>query len=351
LIYTPQKIPPTIKEIGLNNRNENGSGVKLHRYAIILDTLKQSIERGTISEGMVLTEGPIALIFNTSRAPVRKALNFLYEDGLIKRFEGRGFMVGSDSLATPSRKKLTAEMLDISTKEANLSGERTSIKFIFNEVLQVINTCITFGHFRINDVLLAKSYGVSRTVAREVLVRLQERGLVGKDSRSHWVTGPITAHDVREYYELRRLLEPEALKQSVLTLKHSQIEEMYGRVEAFLSSDQEVLLNEFAQIEHDLHYICLGNCPNKRILVILNQAQSTMAIGQQFFKMSGIRNDEPTIREHKLVLEHLLVNAIDAAASSLEAHLRAAEKRMLDRLKIFSVFPEPDIPEYLIPSS
>lgn len=335
----------------MNDRNIKESGVKQHRYAIILDTLKQSIERGTISEGMVLTEGPIALIFNTSRAPVRKALNFLFEDGLIKRFEGRGFLVGNDSSVTPSRQRVTAKILDITAKDANLSGERTSIRYIFNEVLQVINTCITFGHFRINDVLLAKSYGVSRTVAREVLVRLQERGLVGKDSRSHWVTGPITAHDVTEYYELRRLLEPVALKESARSLKHSQIEEMYGRLEAFLSSEQDVLFDDFAQIEHDLHSICLENCDNKRILTILNQAQSTMAISQQFFKMSGITNDEPVIREHKLVIEHLLVDAVDAAASSLEAHLRSSEKRMLERLKIFSVFPEPNLPDYLIPSS
>lgn len=332
--------------MSVSNRKE--ADVKQHRYAIIEDTLKKSIESGALAEGMVLTEGPIATIFNTSRAPVRKALQALYENGLIIRFEGRGFLVGSDLSINPSRERLTAELLGITVEAANLSGERSSIQYIFNEVLQVINTCITFGHFRIKDSLLAKEYGVSRTVAREVLVRLQERGFVAKDDRSHWVTGPMTAHDVTEYYALRRLLEPAALKESALSLKHSELEEMYGRIERLLNADDGVSLEQFSQIEHDLHYICLENCSNKRLLAILNQAHSTVAISQQFFKMAGMTKDEPVIREHKLVLDHLLVNAVDAAASSLDAHLRASEKRMLDRLKIFSVFPEPDLPDYLI---
>jgi hypothetical protein len=57
------------------------------------------------------------------------------------------------------------------------------------------------------------------------------------------------------------------------------------------------------------------------------------------------------LAEHRLVLEHLLHGAADAAAA-LSAHLDAALLRGLGRLKVLAVIPAPDvIPSYLVPAN
>jgi hypothetical protein len=49
-----------------------------------------------------------------------------------------------------------------------------------------------------------------------------------------------------------------------------------------------------------------------------------------------------------LIIELLLQGSFAAAAAALEDHLQKAARRTLQRLKVLSVFPEPELPAYLI---
>ena len=65
------------------------------RYEIVEDVLRANIAEQRLPPGLVLLEGPIAEIMQTSRAPVQRALQRLELDGLIHRFDGRGYLVGA----------------------------------------------------------------------------------------------------------------------------------------------------------------------------------------------------------------------------------------------------------------
>ena len=62
------------------------------RYAAIERRLADAIASGALPAGAVLTEGPIATLFGTSRTPVRTALGDLADRGMLSRFDGRGFI-------------------------------------------------------------------------------------------------------------------------------------------------------------------------------------------------------------------------------------------------------------------
>ncbi len=64
-------------------------------YEIVHDVLREHIRAATLPTGLVLLEGPIADVFEISRAPVQRALQMLEAEGLIHRFDGRGYLVGS----------------------------------------------------------------------------------------------------------------------------------------------------------------------------------------------------------------------------------------------------------------
>lgn len=64
----------------------------------------------------------------------------------------------------------------------------------------------------LQEVPLAAQLGVSRTPVREALARLANEGLVVSDGRSNAVPS-LTLADIDDIYEIRSLIEPEALRQ------------------------------------------------------------------------------------------------------------------------------------------
>jgi DNA-binding GntR family transcriptional regulator len=77
----------------------------------------------------------------------------------------------------------------------------------------------------------------------------------------------------------------------------------------------------------------------------VRKALSGCAISASW-KNQRIHHDPATLVEHRAVLRPLLDGDIDAAANALLEHLRAVQKRTLQRLKVLAVLPDPDLPGY-----
>ncbi len=79
------------------------------RYVTISRVLRHNITSGVLPAGLVLIEGPIAKLMQTSRAPVQASLRMLRAEGLIHRFRGRGYLVGAaGATSQPARKSPSA---------------------------------------------------------------------------------------------------------------------------------------------------------------------------------------------------------------------------------------------------
>ena len=70
----------------------------------------------------------------------------------------------------------------------------------------------------LQEVDLAQQLGVSRTPVREALTRLASEGLLASHGRS-FVVPALTGRDVEDIYELRLMLEPEALRRVAENIK------------------------------------------------------------------------------------------------------------------------------------
>ena len=163
----------------------------------------------------------------TSRAPVQAALRILEEEGLIRRFDGRGYLVGGpnskdEPIRARSREARPSDLRTRSTAPCKTAGlwER-----VYDEVEAAVAASLIFGDFRIIELELGDYYGVSRTVVRDVLSRLHERGLITKTASSHWVASALTAQSVRERFELRGLMEPEAIRRAADRTDYDKIAE------------------------------------------------------------------------------------------------------------------------------
>ena len=319
-------------------------------YEIVHDVLRQNIRARSLPPGLVLLEGPIAEVFEISRAPVQRALQMLETEGLVHRFEGRGYLVGArHGKPQPIRSDIREVGLELPSEVQSALQSRSAWERIYGEIEREIAACMAFGRYRIIEAAVADRFGVSRTVIRDVLGRLQERGLVEKDQSSHWVVGPLTAKTMRELYEIRRLLEPPALRSAAARLERAPLERMLERIlaaeEAYPSVATEVML----ELEEDLHVGCVLAVDNPRLATFIQRSQLPLVVSHLFHRYLGIPEDSRMLTEHRLVFEHLLQGAPEAAAAALAAHLDAALTRALGRLKALAVVPEPDVvPAYLV---
>lgn len=317
-------------------------------YEVVHDVLRDHVVWNRLPEGLVLLEGPIADIFEVSRAPVQRALKALAEEGLIDRFDGRGYVVPAKrGDTTPLRIGLREAGL-VLPREAGLAMQaRASWERIYEEVETAAAGAVAFGRYRFLEMDMAAHFSVSRTVIRDVLARLQERGLVEKDARSHWVAGPLTATAMREFYEMRRLLEPAALLQAAETLDRDELARMRDRLIEAERRHPDIAEETVHALEQDLHQRCVLRIENRQLIQVIRHSQLPLVTNHMFHRYLGVPAHSPELLEHRLVFEHLLNGAAAAAAAALEAHLTHALQRSLGRLKVLSVFPEPAVPRYM----
>jgi DNA-binding GntR family transcriptional regulator len=317
------------------------------RYGLIRSALRDAILQGRAEPGLVLVEGPLAQLFATSRVPVRQALTLLHEEGLIRRFEGRGYLINPNGLdLVPQRLPLTRQLLGLETQE-ELIDLRPLAERVYDEIAACVSTVMVFGHYQLDEQRAAEHFGVSRSVVREALMRLRDRGLVEKEPYSQWLAGPLTAREISEDYELRALLEPQALQQTAAQLSHQQLQAMLERVSLLQGDARHATREAVDRLEQDLHVHCLAGLRNRKMAALIQQCQSPMNVSRIFHDALRMGIDEATLVEHRLVIEALLHGNVDSAALSLRDHLLRARDRTLQRLKVLSVLPEPDLPPYL----
>ncbi|PKQ03995.1 MAG: hypothetical protein CVT71_02750, partial [Alphaproteobacteria bacterium HGW-Alphaproteobacteria-10] len=200
-------------------------------YDSVRSLLAQKIASGELPDGSVLKEGTVSTHLALSRAPVRRALAMLSEDGLIRCADGQGYIVGSG----PPRPLSSRHLHDILARSTDDIDRSATWERIFSEVLGEVMSVMPFGTYRILEAELGQYHDVSRTVAREVLWRLIDRRLIEKDRKSHWIVGQTTARSVRDSLEMRRLLEPQALANVAPRLDIDWLRGLSGRIDAALA--------------------------------------------------------------------------------------------------------------------
>jgi DNA-binding GntR family transcriptional regulator len=316
------------------------------RYEMVEQVLRTNILGGRIPRGLVLLEGPIASLMQTSRAPVQTALLRLEAEGLVRRFDGRGFMVAQPGEAVePTRRDLREIGLHIPKMIDDALQSRASWERIYEAVETDVAACLVFGRYRLIESELAEHFSVSRTVVRDVLGRLEERGLVKKNQSSHWIAEPLTAQSIREHFALRRILEPQALVSAAPLLEHAHLAGVFARFRqaeaAFDGGGEDAAARDLEAFETLLIDTCVLATPNDRLREQIRHNLLPVLAAERVLRQLGLPDDRTAITEHRLIVELLLLDAVPAAAAMLEAHLAAAERRSIAQIKIVAVLPEP----------
>jgi DNA-binding GntR family transcriptional regulator len=306
------------------------------RYELVAQALRANIAAGRLPPGFVLLEGPIAAVMGTSRAPVHAALRILEGEGLIRCFEGRGYLVGRGGRdVAPIRQDIAKLGLKISQEIDNALQNRGLWEQVYDEVEAVVAACLIFGDFRIIESELGEYYGVSRTVVRDVLGRLHERGLITKTQSSHWVASALTAQSVRERFQLRQLLEPEAIR---LAAERTEYEKLAWALRRARNGEAN---SGWVELDRLLTQHCIERAPNGQLVDLIRQNRLPLAAAGRALTKLGLPKDEVAAGEYLVLFDLIAGRAMDAAATYWRNHLTALAEKNLARLKIVAVISDP----------
>lgn len=313
-----------------------GTSPRLH--ARILQVLRRRILDGSLPAAARLLESPLALELGVSRAPVRQALAALAAEGLIRRAQGRGFVVESGSLVAE-----LPGLIHVDTAVHDPTGfgqpltMQPSWQPIYESVQKAIVERISVADWRIVEVDMARHFGVSRTIAREVMARLHQRGLVKRDDKSRWYAPALTADYISELYELRWTLEPLALVQASERAPAALIRRMHANLEDAIARAASLTGRELDALEAELHVELLRHCTNRTLLEALRLYQSLLVAHTFLYDVSSNQfPSEPFLPEHMRIVEHLVSGDVDGAARALTKHLEAACARAIARVDVIA---------------
>ena len=187
----------------------------------------------------------------------------------------------------------------------------------------LLRSAILQGEFLPGEKLyaerLAERWGVSPTPVRETFQRLAGEGLVVIEPQRGARVAPLSVEEATEVYELRLLLDPVAVEQSVTA---GGLDPSFG-TEVEAARRALVARHRSAAAYHDahraFHLALVARCPNGRLV---QQVAQLMAHSQRFHAVGAVtaRATNPA-DEHLALCEAAVAGDGRGAAEILRVHL------------------------------
>jgi len=182
--------------------------------------------------------------------------------------------------------------------------DRATLQF---KVTTKLRELILKGEFKMGDRLMqeewASKLGVSRMPLREALRQLEVEGLVRIEPRRGAIVTPVSIEDIEEIYQLRALLEGEAVVKSLPLLDDEdvcELESLYNKMIKLKADESDTEL--YMKLNSEFHQIIIEACPWRRIKGYID----TLWKGIPPYTPSVLANHlDESHNEHRLMVKYI----------------------------------------------
>ncbi len=168
---------------------------------------------------------------------------------------------------------------------------------------------------------LAAQFGVSKTPVREALKTLAGTGLVVMSQYKGVTVRMVDADMAREVYDVRLLLEPEALKRAVR--RGASLDDAR---EALTRADEATDTAERSLANREFHRALYLPCGNPLLGRMLDEVRDQAALVSAV-AWAADPSWEREADEHRVILDLALAGDADGAARALHAHIASFVRR------------------------
>jgi DNA-binding GntR family transcriptional regulator len=222
--------------------------------------------------------------------------------------------------------------------ERHLKGREGLSESIARALREAVFAGVLMPNERLHQDDISKRFGVSRIPVREALMKLVSEGLAVQLTNRGIRVAAVTVDDFRDIMELRRLLEPHALRLSAPHLTASD----FAEAEAILAQVRTVgVSSEAAFLHWKFHNVLSAKAGRPRLLAQIDSLQ--VAINRYvlpIWRRTGL--SEHWDESHQSIVSALRAGDTAAAISLTESQIADAAERMISQLAEMSLhFSEP----------
>lgn len=184
----------------------------------------------------------------------------------------------------------------------------------------------------INELELARQFGVATSGIREFLNRFQRFGLIEKRPNSGWVfkgftpTFALELIEIREMFELRSAKAFAALPTNSLLWQH--IDAVRGE-HLMLLSEIEHRYHDFSDLDSRFHRLINSVVPNRFIDDFYDIITLIFHYHYQWNKHDERQRNEVAIREHLIYIDALVSRNVSMIELACRSHLASAKETLI----------------------
>jgi DNA-binding GntR family transcriptional regulator len=262
------------------------------------------------------TENQLAAQLEISRTTVRKVLSAFAERGLTSS--------GPPRIRIRSKSSAWERYPDAETVPISAQVEKSFMQWILKDDPRPGTL--------INELELARRFGIATTIIREFLNRFQRFGLIEKRRSAGWIFRGFTPSfalelfEVRQMYELRsarsfaELPESSLAWRQLLAMRQDHVE---------LLQDIDRRYHDFSDLDSRFHRLIGSAAPNRFIDSFNDIITLVFHYHYQWKKHDERQRNEVAIREHLAYIDALLSREIVAIETTCIAHLQSARATLI----------------------
>ena len=173
----------------------------------------------------------------------------------------------------------------------------------------------------LNEGVLSKELKTSKTPVREALQHLEKDGFVENIPGKGSFVSKISVQDVREIFEIREILECEAVKRAAIKSDPDKIETIKKKFET--ESNGEKNSRNQLKAGDRIHSFIFESLGNKRLLEYYNGLQEHITrMRLNFFYQQHQERFEQSFKEHLEIMDALITQDAPRAEKAMRDHLR-----------------------------
>ena len=176
------------------------------------------------------------------------------------------------------------------------------------------------------EIHLAERLGMSRTPVREALKVLARDGYLEELPSRGYTVPRRSLDDLREFFELREVLESSAARYAALRATRGEVEQLEGICFRY---EREKDDEKWAQMGHEFHSLIVQSARNARLHSVLHSLNAQIVISRRTVARADAVKRQAAIRDHRAIFEAIKARDEVKAQALAAEHVRRSYETTL----------------------
>jgi len=199
---------------------------------------------------------------------------------------------------------------------------------VYGELRRMAMEFRFFPGERLNEAVLAKDLGVSRTPLREALNRLSSEGFLTFSANNGFFRKTIDVKEIFDLYEFRMHLEQAAVRLAVERATDEQLEEISQFCIASAKEDPSRTVDDLVSLDEKFHEQMVGLSGNIQMIEALRSINARI----QFVRwMDMTERRAETQQQHQVIVAALKTRDARAAEQSIRDHIAHRQDQIVEK--------------------